>query len=55
MSKLVQLQEYHSKNGHIVDFAGFRLPLWFKGIVTESLAVRNKVGVFDVSHMGRMT
>jgi len=54
MSKPVQLHEYHEKNGHTVDFAGFCLPLWFKGIVIESLTVRNAVGIFDVSHMGRM-
>ena len=53
MSNSVHLQDFHEKNGHIVDFAGFRLPLWYKGIVHESLAVRNSVGIFDVSHMGR--
>ena len=47
------MQDFHERNGHIVDFAGFRLPLWFKGIISESLAVRNSVGIFDVSHMGR--
>lgn len=29
------------------------MPLWYKGIVPETLAVRNRVGIFDVSHMGR--
>ena len=53
MSNSVHLQDFHEKNGHIVDFAGFSLPLWYKGIVHESLAVRNSVGIFDVSHMGR--
>jgi len=51
--QVVQLQRYHEENGHLTDFAGFRLPLWFKGITTETLAVRNAAGVFDVSHMGR--
>jgi len=49
----VPLHEYHEKNGHLADFAGFNLPLWYKGIIPESLAVRNSVGLFDVSHMGR--
>ena len=53
MPKKVQLQDFHEKHGHLIDFAGFSLPLWFKGIIPESLAVRNAVGVFDVSHMGR--
>lgn len=54
MSNHVQLQDFHERNGHIVEFAGFNLPLWFKGITHESLTVRNSVGIFDVSHMGRV-
>lgn len=37
----------------MTEFSGFNLPLWFKGIIPESLAVRNAAGIFDVSHMGR--
>ena len=48
-----QLYDYHLKNGKVVDFAGFEMPIWYKGIVPETLAVRNQVGIFDVSHMGR--
>lgn len=36
----------------IVDFAGFEMPVQYSGIIDEHCAVRNKVGVFDVSHMG---
>ena len=53
MLKDVQLQSFHEQNGHLTEFAGFNLPLWFKGIIPESLAVRNAAGIFDVSHMGR--
>jgi aminomethyltransferase len=49
-----QVYEYHEKNGHIVEFAGFLMPTWYKGIIPECTAVRNTVGMFDVSHMGRM-
>lgn len=38
----------------MVDFAGYEMPIQYKGIVHEHLTVRNKVGVFDVSHMGRV-
>jgi aminomethyltransferase len=48
-----QLYEYHLQQGKVVQFAGFEMPIWYKGIVPETLAVRNKVGLFDVSHMGR--
>jgi aminomethyltransferase len=35
-------------------FAGFEMPLWYKGIIPEHMAVRNSVGVFDISHMERV-
>lgn len=50
----VQIQEFHDKNGNLTDFAGFNLPVWFKGIIPEAMAVRNAAGIFDVSHMGRV-
>jgi len=34
-------------------FAGFEMPLRYKDIIPEHLAVRNSVGIFDISHMGR--
>lgn len=43
----------HEKlGGKLVDFAGFEMPVQYKGIKTEHAAVRDAVGVFDVSHMG---
>jgi len=50
-----QLYGYHADHGKMVEFAGFEMPLWYRGIVPETLAVRNQVGIFDVSHMGRAT
>ncbi|UCD44266.1 MAG: glycine cleavage system aminomethyltransferase GcvT [Candidatus Bathyarchaeota archaeon] len=47
------LYDYHAEHGNIVDFGGFALPVWFEGIISEHNAVRNDVGVFDTSHMGR--
>lgn len=38
----------------LVEFAGFEMPLQYKGIIPEHLKVREGVGVFDVSHMGRV-
>lgn len=49
-----QLFEIHSKAAKMTTFAGFEMPLWYKGIVPEHLAVRNSAGIFDVSHMGRI-
>lgn len=36
----------------MVPFAGFNMPVQYEGVIAEHLAVRNGVGVFDVSHMG---
>jgi len=36
----------------MTDFAGYNMPISYAGIKEEHLAVRNKAGVFDVSHMG---
>jgi aminomethyltransferase len=35
-------------------FAGFEMPLWYTNVTPEHLAVRNNVGIFDISHMGRV-
>lgn len=36
----------------MADFAGYNMPIQYSTITDEHLNVRNKVGVFDVSHMG---
>jgi aminomethyltransferase len=40
--------------GRMVPFAGWAMPVQYKGIVEEHRAVRERCGVFDVSHMGRL-
>ena len=52
-SKRTPLYDRHVTLGaKIVDFAGYEMPVVYSGIQEEHLAVRNAVGVFDVSHMG---
>jgi aminomethyltransferase len=41
--------------GRLVDFAGWRLPIQYRGVIEEHNAVRTKVGLFDVSHMGEVS
>lgn len=53
MARRTHLYEYHLKNAKMTEFAGFKMPLWYEGIITEHLAVRESVGIFDVTHMGR--
>ncbi|HER44021.1 MAG TPA: glycine cleavage system aminomethyltransferase GcvT [Candidatus Eisenbacteria bacterium] len=43
------------RGGRMVEFAGFHMPVTFEGIVAEHETVRNKVGLFDVSHMGEIS
>ena len=38
----------------MVDFAGYFMPVQYEGVNVEHLAVRENVGVFDVSHMGEI-
>jgi aminomethyltransferase len=51
--KKTKFYDIHKKlNAKIVDFAGFQMPVQYSSIIEEHNAVRNSVGVFDVSHMG---
>lgn len=55
MAKKTVLFEEHQRLGaKIVDFAGFMMPVRYKGINSEHVNVRTNVGVFDVSHMGEL-
>src|SRR5689334_896686 len=38
----------------MVDFHGWEMPIQYGGIIEEHLAVRTRVGLFDLSHMGRI-
>ena len=39
----------------MVDFAGWWMPVQYASIVEEHLATRRAAGMFDVSHMGRLS
>jgi aminomethyltransferase len=43
-----------SMGARMVDFGGWDMPVQYSGIVEEHLAVRQAVGLFDVSHMGEI-
>ncbi|MBO6124465.1 MAG: glycine cleavage system aminomethyltransferase GcvT [Bacteroidaceae bacterium] len=50
------LYEKHVALGALISpFGGFEMPIQYAGITPEHMAVREKVGVFDVSHMGEVT
>ena len=53
--KVTCLHDKHVALGALMSpFGGFDMPIQYKGIVDEHNAVRNQVGVFDVSHMGEV-
>src|SRR6185312_977786 len=53
--KRTPLNEVHRQcNARMVDFGGWDMPVQYSGIVEEHQAVRNAVGLFDVSHMGEI-
>lgn len=55
-AKKTPLYDKHiSYGGEIVEFAGWLLPVKYKGLKEEHEAVRNNAGLFDVSHMGEVS
>ena len=53
--KMTCLYDKHVALGaKMSPFAGFMMPIQYAGITEEHLAVRNHVGMFDVSHMGEV-
>ena len=38
----------------MVPFAGFEMPVQYEGVLAEHAAVREKVGLFDITHMGEI-
>lgn len=55
MARQTPLYEQHLLlNARMIDFAGWLLPVQYRGIADEHLAVRQAAGLFDVSHMGEI-
>ena len=45
---------HHTHGGRLVEFGGWSMPVQYTTIVDEHKAVRRRVGLFDISHMGRL-
>ena len=53
--KRTPLYDYYQRNGvKVVDFGSWALPIQYTGIIEEHKVVREKVGLFEVSHMGEL-
>lgn len=50
------LFDWHvAHGGRMVEFGGWEMPVQYTGIVEEHHAVRKSAGLFDISHMGRLS
>ena len=50
------LYDWHVAHGaRMVDFGGWDMPVQYTTITEEHTAVRSAAGLFDVSHMGRLS
>jgi len=55
MNKRTPLHPVHESLGaRIVDFGGWDMPVQYEGIIPETHATRQRVGLFDIGHMGRV-
>ncbi len=53
--KITPLVERHRALGaRLIDFAGWLMPVQYSGIIEEHRAVRERAGLFDLSHMGEL-
>ncbi|ACU06979.1 Aminomethyltransferase (glycine cleavage system T protein) [Flavobacteriaceae bacterium 3519-10] len=53
MNRTALFDKHVALGAKIVPFAGFDMPVQYTGVTEEHMAVREKVGIFDVSHMGQ--
>ena len=53
--KRTRFYECHRKlEARLIEFFGWEMPVEYRGIIEEHLAVRQQAGLFDVSHMGEI-
>lgn len=54
--KSTPLRDAHQAlNARMVEFGGWLMPIQYQGITNEHEAVRQRVGMFDISHMGKFS
>ncbi len=55
MARTPLYDAHQAAGGRLVDFAGWDMPMQYSGVLDEYHAVRGQAGLFDVSHMGRLS
>ncbi|MHA1452172.1 MAG: glycine cleavage system aminomethyltransferase GcvT [Promethearchaeota archaeon] len=55
MVKRIPLHAIHVESGaKMIEFAGYMMPVQYTGVIQEHINVRERVGIFDISHMGEV-
>ncbi len=54
MYQTALVDRHRALGGRLIDFAGWEMPVQYSGILDEHRAVRERVGLFDLSHMGEV-
>src|SRR5437867_3728300 len=54
MKRTPLIEHHRNLNAMLVDFAGWAMPMQYGGVIEQYKEVRTAVGLFDVSHMGRI-
>ena len=54
MLQTALVERHRALGGRLIDFAGWEMPVQYSGILDEHRAVRERVGLFDLSHMGEV-
>lgn len=50
--RTVLFEDHQARGAKMMEFGGFELPAWFSSLKEEHMAVRERAGCFDISHMG---
>jgi aminomethyltransferase len=54
MQQTALIEEHRAAGARLVDYAGWEMPVQYGGILDEHRAVRERAGLFDLSHMGEV-
>ncbi len=55
MKQTPLIGQHRAAGAKLVDFAGWEMPIQYSGVIDEYHTVRSTAGLFDVSHMGRIS
>ncbi len=54
LQRTALVERHRSLGGRLIDFAGWEMPVQYSSILDEHRAVRERIGLFDLSHMGEI-